>query len=266
MRKAEMKVVTDCKSIPGEATVTQHRILVMALRIRNLWKNKREAKNRKRQTAILQKKAFKEMNNNHSEEIKGRYRVAKRLAKREVAKAKKEAYKDWYDQLKTKEGDKTIYRIAKARSNDRRDAGTTVLIKDKNRNILMKDEEIKQRWKDYFTDLLNNENQYQRLEEVEPVEGPIPNIEMAEVKAAIKGSKSNKAGGRLECVEMMKTLGDFGIGWTFKLLESIWKTEEMPQDWKISEIVTIYKRKGDNSGCNSHRGIKLLEYMLKVIE
>ncbi|XP_070001397.1 uncharacterized protein [Penaeus vannamei] len=153
------------------------------------------------------------MNNNHSEEIKGRYRVAKRLAKREVAKAKKEAYKDWYDQLKTKEGDKTIYRIAKARSNDRRDVGTTVLIKDKNRNILMKDEEIKQRWKDYFTDLLNNENQYQRLEEVEPVEGPIPNIEMAEVKAAIKGSKSNKASGRSEvCVEMMKTLGDFGIG------------------------------------------------------
>nr|XP_027215566.1 uncharacterized protein LOC113808361 [Penaeus vannamei] len=52
--------------------------------------------------------------------------------------------------------------IAKARSSDRRDMGTTVLIKDKNGNILMKDEDIKQRWRDYSTDLLNNGNQYQR--------------------------------------------------------------------------------------------------------
>nr|XP_027229376.1 uncharacterized protein LOC113821128 [Penaeus vannamei] len=64
----------------------------------------------------------------------------------------------------------------------------------------------------------------------------------------------------------MKTLGDFGIGWTFKLLENIWKPEEMPQDWRVSEMVTIYKRKGDNLECNSHRGIKLLEHILKVIE
>ncbi|XP_027222342.2 uncharacterized protein [Penaeus vannamei] len=107
-------------------------------------------------------------------------------------------------------------------------------MKEKTGNILMKDEEIKQRWKDYFTELLNNETRYQRLEEVEPVEGPIPNIEMAEVKAAIKGSKSNKGSGRSEvCVEMMKTLGAFVTGWTFELLESIWKAEKMPQDWKI---------------------------------
>nr|XP_027232224.1 uncharacterized protein LOC113823733 [Penaeus vannamei] len=137
------------------------------------------------------------MKNNHSGEIKERYRVAKRLAKREIAKAKNGAYKDWYDQLKTKD-EKKIYRIAKARSNGRRDVGTTVLIKDKNGNILMKDKEIKQRWKDYFTDLLNNENRYQRLEGVGPLEGPKPNIDIAEVKAAIKGSKSNKASGRSE--------------------------------------------------------------------
>nr|XP_027215565.1 uncharacterized protein LOC113808359 [Penaeus vannamei] len=34
MRKADMKVVTDCKSIPGEATITQHRILVKGLEIK----------------------------------------------------------------------------------------------------------------------------------------------------------------------------------------------------------------------------------------
>ncbi|XP_069984620.1 uncharacterized protein [Penaeus vannamei] len=130
--------------------------------------------------------------------IKERYRVAKKFTKREVAKAKNEAYEDWHDQLKTK-GEKTIYRIAKARSNGRRDAGTTVHTKAKNGNIFMKDEEIKQRWKHNFTELLNNENRYQRLEKVELVEGPLPNIEIAEVKAAIKGVKfyGKKHGGFL---------------------------------------------------------------------
>lgn len=67
-----------------------------------------------------------------------------------------------------------------------------------------------------LSEALNNENQYQRLEEIEPVEGLVPSTEIAEVGAAIKGSKSNKTGGKSEVfVEMINALGEFGIGWTF---------------------------------------------------
>lgn len=44
------------------------------------------------------------------------------------------------------------------------------------------------------------------------------------------------------------------------------ETEEIPQDWKISEMVTICKRMGDNLECNSHRGIMLSEHILKAVE
>jgi len=40
----------------------------------------------------------------------------------------------------------------------------------------------------------------------------------------------------------------------------------MPKEWELSEIVTIYKNKGDPLECGNFRGIKLLEHAMKVLE
>jgi hypothetical protein len=54
-----------------------------------------------------------------------------------------------------------------------------------------------------------------------------------------------KAGGRtIRCV-------------IHKLTISIWNKEELPEEWKESIIVPIYK-KGDKTDCNTYRGISLL--------
>jgi hypothetical protein len=42
-----------------------------------------------------------------------------------------------------------------------------------------------------------------------------------------------------------------------RLICCIWNNEELPQQWKESIIVPIYK-KGDNTDCNNYRGISLL--------
>jgi len=39
----------------------------------------------------------------------------------------------------------------------------------------------------------------------------------------------------------------------------------IPEDWKSSVILPIYKRKGDPMECGSYRGIKLLEHAIKVV-
>jgi len=54
-----------------------------------------------------------------------------------------------------------------------------------------------------------------------------------------------KAGGRTICYEI------------HKLIISIWNREELPEEWKESIIVPIYK-KGDKTDCNNYRGIFLL--------
>ena len=40
----------------------------------------------------------------------------------------------------------------------------------------------------------------------------------------------------------------------------------MPEEWKKSEIVPIYKQKGDPMECGNFRGIKLLEHGMKMFE
>jgi len=40
----------------------------------------------------------------------------------------------------------------------------------------------------------------------------------------------------------------------------------VPEDWKSSVILPIYKGKGDPMECGSYRGIKLLEHAMKVVE
>ena len=37
----------------------------------------------------------------------------------------------------------------------------------------------------------------------------------------------------------------------------------IPQDWKPSVVLPIYKGKGDPMECGSYRGIKLLEHAIK---
>ena len=40
----------------------------------------------------------------------------------------------------------------------------------------------------------------------------------------------------------------------------------IPEDWKSSVVLPIYKGKGDPMECRSYRGIKLLEHAMKVVE
>jgi len=40
----------------------------------------------------------------------------------------------------------------------------------------------------------------------------------------------------------------------------------IPEDWKSSVVLPIYKRKGDPMECGSNREIKLLEHAIKVVE
>ena len=40
----------------------------------------------------------------------------------------------------------------------------------------------------------------------------------------------------------------------------------MPEEWKTSVVVPIFKGKGDAMDCGAYRGIKLLEHAMKIME
>ena len=57
--------------------------------------------------------------------------------------------------------------------------------------------------------------------------------------------------------ELIKSGGEKLLEKIHRLLSIIWVNEALPNEWKESIIVTIYK-KGGKTGCNNYRGISLL--------
>jgi hypothetical protein len=49
-----------------------------------------------------------------------------------------------------------------------------------------------------------------------------------------------------------------------RLICCIWNKEELPQQWRESIIVPIYKM-GDKTDCNNYRGISLLSAAYKIV-
>ena len=113
----------------------------------------------------------------------------KRQAKAAVAKAKTKAYKEWYDKMGTEEGERLIYKVAKQRARSRRYIGEVNVIKDQTGDMLTDKVKIKERWREYFSNLLNVENAREQLGEVPAVEGPVHEISREEVKNAIENEE-----------------------------------------------------------------------------
>jgi hypothetical protein len=51
----------------------------------------------------------------------------------------------------------------------------------------------------------------------------------------------------------------------YKLITSVWNMKELPDQWKDSIIIPVYK-KGDKTDCNSYCGISLLSLHTKVYQ
>ena len=99
------------------------------------------------------------------------------------------------------------------------------------------------------------------------VMGPCCLISEEEVAAAIKGLKMGKAAGLIGVVsEMMKAAGGFGSRWTTYLINNIVKEGCIPDDWRKSILVPVYKGKWDLLVCGSYSAIKLLEQPMTVLE
>ena len=64
----------------------------------------------------------------------------------------------------------------------------------------------------------------------------------------------------------MKAAGGFGSRWMTDLLNNIVKEACIPDDWRKSILVLVYKGKCDPLVCGSYRAIKLLEQPMKVLE
>jgi hypothetical protein len=86
----------------------------------------------------------------------------------------------------------------------------------------------------------------------------VPEPSLVEVEIAIGKLKSYKSPGTDQIrAELIKAGCETLYSEIHRLVCSIWNKEELPQQWKESIIIPIYK-KGDKTDCNNYRGISFL--------
>ena len=94
-----------------------------------------------------------------------------------------------------KEGRQNIFRIAKQKKKERKDITGTKYLKGDNGELLVSEEQVSGRWREYFEKLLNEESKWNDELSAEYVEGLADMISKEEVRQAIQDLKVRKAAG-----------------------------------------------------------------------
>ena len=97
-----------------------------------------------------------------------------------------------------------------------------------------------------------------------------PGILECEVKRALGSITINKASGGHEIpVELFQNLKDDSVKVLHSTCQQMWKTQQWPQDWKMSVFISIPK-KGNPKECSNYRAIALTSHnskiMLKILQ
>ena len=137
-------------------------------------------------------------------------------------------------------------------------------IKDRNGRDLTEAEDIKKRCQEYTEELYKKD-----LHDLDNHDGVITHLEPdnleCEVKWALESITMNKAsGGDGIPVEIFQILKDDAVKVLHSICQQIWRTQQWPQDWKMSVFILIPK-KGNANGCSNYCTIALISGASKVV-
>ena len=221
---------------------------------------------------IEEKKKLYEKQKNGNEEDKRKYRIKNKEVKKMVSKKKGEADERKGIEISEafKGNKKKFWSLVNGERREREEIALE--LRDRKGKLVNNKEEIKEEWMKYFKDLLNKENtqeaQITRTGVEEMKMGKdigLRKIGLREVERMVKMVKIGKAPGVDGITgEMIKKGGKCVNEWLQMLFERCRKEGKVPEDWRRSCVLPIYKGKGDRRDCGSYRGISLLSIVGKV--
>nr|KAG5696704.1 hypothetical protein BaRGS_012073 [Batillaria attramentaria] len=223
---------------------------------------------------ITERKRLKDLINHTDDQddkrdLQAQYWDVNRQVKRSARNDKRNFINDLTEEAETAAGQRNMKRLYEiTRTLSGKNNNPTRPVKDKNGQIITKEEDQRTRWAEHFKETLNRPPP--------PVPPDIPPAAQlldistnpptkTEIIKAIKSLKSGKAAGPDGIPpEALKADIQTSTDMLHPLLRKIWENESVPQDWKKGHLVKLPK-KGDLSSCSNWRGIMLLSIPGKVL-
>ena len=144
------------------------------------------------------------------EDDKTKYDEAKRVAKKEMWKAREVERKKFGDKLEKENEKGKVLRVAKQMVRNNRDVVGGGCVKDTKGRIVFDEHEVLETWRAYYDKLSNEEFPWNKdTLTADAIDRPFEKIIVAEVQTAIKKMKSSKAAGPSGVVaDMLKAAVD----------------------------------------------------------
>ena len=138
-------------------------------------------------------------------------------------------------------------------------------IKDRNGRDLTEAEDIRKRWQEYIEEL-HKKDPHDPDNHDDVITHLEPDILKCEVKRALGSITMNKASGGygipvhiLVQFELFQILKDDAVKVLHSICQQIWKTQQWPQNWKMSVFIPIPK-KGNAKECSDYHTIVLVSH------
>ena len=110
-------------------------------------------------------------------------------------------------------------------------------IKDRNGMDITEAEDIKKRWQEYTEELYKKD-----LHDPDNHNGVITHLEQDILECEVKWALRSITGGDRIPVELFQILKDDAVKVLHSICQQIWKTQQWPQDWKMSVFIPIHKK------------------------
>ncbi|CAF4329403.1 unnamed protein product [Rotaria sp. Silwood2] len=147
-------------------------------------------------------------------------------------------------------------------------------IQDKNGKLLTNSRDQLDRWREYFSELLNV-NSVVDPHVIDHISIPvIPTAEqerqnepptLEEISQALKQMKNRKAPSNDDISTDILKAGELPVlKWLHEIFVDIWQNEEIVDDWILAILIRLFKNKGDKKQCDNYRGISLLVVASKL--
>ena len=118
-----------------------------------------------------------------------------------------------------------------------------------------------------MTTYSTRKNLERREMRTEETKSDVEDISVEEVRTGLRKMKKGKAQGPDGIpMEVWIPLGNKGVEFFVNFFNRLLQGEKMPDEWRRSVLVPLYKSKGDIKKCGNYRGIKLMSHSMKLWE